>query len=65
MRSVDPMQVYITVVTLGEIRKGVECCGDSAKRATALHHNLSVVTRNEDDFKRMGIGVTNPWSGTP
>ncbi len=34
MRTVDPLQVYISVVTLGELRKGIECCNDAAKKAT-------------------------------
>ena len=116
LKGVDPSQVYISVVTLGEIRTGIECCTDGAKKArleawltndiaqqfagqvlsfdadvadrwgrlvavlkqggitpaaidsliaaTALQHNLSVITRNEKDFKTMGVGVTNPWSAT-
>ncbi len=116
LRGVDPEQVYISVVTLGEIRKRIECSTDGAKKApleawltndiaqqfagrvlsfnadvadrwgrlvatlkqsgirpaaidsliaaTALQHNLSIITRNEKDFKTMGVGVTNPWSTT-
>jgi toxin FitB len=116
LRAVDPLQVYISVVTLGEIRKGIECCTEGTKKArleawltndvaqqlagrilpfdvsvadrwgrlvatlqlkgvtpaaidsliaaTALEHNLSIVTRNEIDFRTMGVGVTNPWSKT-
>jgi predicted nucleic acid-binding protein len=115
MRAVDPLNVYISVVTLGELRKGIECCSDSVKKAnleawlttavaqdfagrilsfdasvadrwgrfvgtlqqkrispsaidsliaaTALEHNLSVVTRNDKHFISMGVGVTNPWRG--
>jgi predicted nucleic acid-binding protein len=115
LKSVEPAHVYISVITLGEIRKGIECCSESAKKAaleawltnavaqefagrvlsfdaevadrwgrlvgalhqggitagaidsliaaTALEHNLSVVTRNEKNFKPMGISITNPWSG--
>jgi hypothetical protein len=114
MRTVDPLQVYVSVVTLGEIRKGIECCADATRKAaleawlsndivhqfagrvltfdadvadrwgrlvaalkqkgitpdaidsliaaTALEHNLSVVTRNASDFKNMNVGITNPWS---
>lgn len=113
--GIDPLQVYISVVTLGEIRKGIECSAGGARKAgleawltsdlaqqfngrvlpfdadvadrwgrlvgqlqkrrvtaaaidsligaTALQHNLSVVTRNEKHFRTMGIAVTNPWSG--
>jgi hypothetical protein len=30
--------------------------------ATALHHGLTVVTRNESDYDRAGVSVLNPWS---
>lgn len=29
--------------------------------ATALHHNLTVVTRNVKDFAPLGVRVLNPW----
>lgn len=31
--------------------------------ATALVHRLTVVTRNEKDFKPMGVPLLNPWRG--
>jgi predicted nucleic acid-binding protein len=114
LQTVNPLEVYISVVTMGEIRQGIESCTDSARKAsleawitnefsqmfagrildfdscvadrwgrliaalkraavnpspidsliaaTALEHNLSVVTRNEKHFAPMGSGVTNPWS---
>ena len=34
---------------------------DSLLAATALEHRLSVVTRNTQDFKRLGIDPINPW----
>lgn len=34
---------------------------DAMIAATALHHHLRLVTRNESDFKRMGLDVLNPW----
>jgi len=36
---------------------------DGLLAATALQHNLSIVTRNEDDFTRAGAHVVNPWIG--
>jgi predicted nucleic acid-binding protein len=30
--------------------------------ATALHHGLTVVTRDEDDFERAKVAVLNPWT---
>lgn len=34
---------------------------DSFIGATALVHGMSVVTRNVQDFKPMGVAVINPW----
>jgi tRNA(fMet)-specific endonuclease VapC len=34
---------------------------DSLIAASALHHNCSLVTRNEDDFKKTGVVLMNPW----
>ena len=30
--------------------------------ATALHHGLTVVSRNTRDFERANVAVVNPWS---
>lgn len=112
--SVEVAQVHLSVVTLGELRKGIETLEDRRKAAsleawltsalpaqfagrivlidadvadrwgrlvaslkrkritlspidsliaaTALHHNLSLVTRNERDFKDAGVAITNPWT---
>jgi toxin FitB len=30
--------------------------------ATAIHHDLTVVTRNIADFEPMGVKVFNPWA---
>jgi len=34
---------------------------DSLIAGTAKAHDLTVVTRNEKDFKHFGIAVKNPW----
>ena len=34
---------------------------DSLIAATALHHNLTAVTRNVSDFAVDGLSVINPW----
>ena len=113
--SVDPESVYLSVVTIGEIRKGIEKIRDPARKealerwlhedllirfrdhlsvldakvllgwgaltgrleiqgtpmpamdsliaATALSHDLVLVTRNERDFLNAGIKLFNPWTG--
>jgi len=37
---------------------------DSLLAATALHHNLCLVTRNVRDFAGMGLNLINPWDVT-
>lgn len=34
---------------------------DSLLAATALQHNLSLVTRKARDFAGMGLNLINPW----
>ena len=105
--------LYVSAVTLAEIRFGIEMAGDATKRAelndwlthkvrpmfeqrvlpvteevmfkwrllvedgrkagytfsqpdliiaaTALHHGLTVVTRNVSDYERVRTPVFNPW----
>ncbi|MDX8405466.1 MAG: type II toxin-antitoxin system VapC family toxin [Mariprofundus sp.] len=102
--------LYISVLTIGEIRKGVESVTDHKRKeklrvwlehtlpdwfedrvlnvdeavaeqwgrmlaeagrpvpaidsllaATALHHDLRMVTRNVQDFSFTGLEVINPW----
>lgn len=36
---------------------------DALIAATALHHGLTLVTRNEKDFDVPGLAVINPFSG--
>ena len=111
--AADENLLYLSVMTLGEIRQGVAALPQSKKRtmletwleiglqsrfgsrvlpidqavadrwgwimaqsqakgltmpvvdcllaATALQHNLSVVTRNVSDFAASGVSVVNPW----
>lgn len=109
-QSVPSESLYMSVLTIGEIRKGVEklpagkkkekilawldhtllkwfedrilpidfdvaekwgyILGNSKEKlpaidsliaATALTHNLKVVTRNVDDYRIPGVEVINPW----
>lgn len=106
-------ELYLSVLTLGEIRKGVEALTDSGRRtvlnqwlerelpvffadrllpidagvahqwgqllaeagrslpaidsllaATAMHHNLVLVTRNLKDVAGLPVKVLNPWDAT-
>jgi toxin FitB len=35
---------------------------DGLIAATASHHDLTIVTRNEKDFRMWGIPIINPWT---
>ncbi len=35
---------------------------DSFIAATALAHDLTIVTRNKTDFVQLGVPVLNPWT---
>ena len=111
LEAVSSDELYLSVLTLGEIRKGIEQVAAAARKskllawlehdvpkwfgkrilpidayvadrwgyllaaagtavpaidgliaATALTHNLKVVTRNAADFRLPGVEVVNPWS---
>lgn len=36
---------------------------DALLAATALHHRLTLVTRNTADFQALGVPFLNPWEG--
>lgn len=113
MRDCDEAHVFLSVITLGELEKGIARVGDAARRAklqkwvrrdvaerfqgrilaidtavatrwgalvgesesrglslpvidsliaaASLVHELTVVTRNVDDFTRCGARCLNPW----
>lgn len=109
-RNIPSDSLYISVITIGEVRKGIERLAHSQKKekilawlehalpewfegrmlsidfdvadrwgyllgntaqnlpaidsliaATALTHNLKLVTRNVSDFAVPGLEVINPW----
>jgi predicted nucleic acid-binding protein len=35
---------------------------DGLLAATALQHDLTLVTRNVKDFKGLGLNIINPWA---
>lgn len=108
--SIPESLIYISVLTIGEIRKGIENLQDTKRKvvirnwleyslpsrfegrilaitqevaekwgrlmsemnrplptidsllaATALLHDMTLVTRNVQDFKYPGLDVINPW----
>lgn len=109
LSSIDPKSTFLTVLTLGEIRKGIEKLDDHFKKqniiqwldlqlpkqfygriisidekvadkwgylsalrsmpaidsliaASAMVHNLKLVTRNTKDFQNIvGLELMNPW----
>ena len=113
LRSVDPSTIYLSVITLGEIMRGIALKRKSDPRAaahleewlrkirhdhrnrilaitdqiaaewgriaaqrprgdadgliaaTAVVHDLIVVTRNIGDFDDTGASIINPWDQTP
>ena len=109
--ATDEQLFYLSVLTLGEVRRGIVCLPHSKRRAhleawlssdlpirfagrildidheiadrwghlsgakgatvpvidgllaaTAMHHNLTLVTRNTKDIARTGVALFNPWS---
>jgi len=92
IEATDEILLHLSVLTLGEIRKGcgsrtafsrftkqLQIDGDSLPpntklqnsrlpvidgllAATALHYNLTLVTRNVKDVLATGIPLFNPWS---
>jgi predicted nucleic acid-binding protein len=114
LEAVDESLLYLSVLTLGEIRKGLAVLASGRRRtrleawlevdlqarfsgrilavdaavadrwgwltarakrkgtplavrdgllaATALHYNLTVVSRNETDFANAEVPVLNPWA---
>lgn len=110
MQARPRQSLYLSVLTLGEIRKGIEQIDETLKKqvlidwlevdvpryfvgrllgvdahvadrwgrvmasagrplpaidallaATALQHDLSLVTRNTKDFSDLGVRLINPW----
>lgn len=61
----EPVAVRWGQMNADLIRKGRRIpARDSLLAATALHHNLTVATRNEKDFAATGVKTFNPWTAT-
>jgi predicted nucleic acid-binding protein len=117
LNRIDKESVYLSVLTLGEIRKGVASLPDGNRRrllenwirttlrpwfanrilpvtesivdrwgilaaeaksrgvglsvvdgliaATAIEHDLTLLTRNVSDFSGTGVTILNPWESPP
>jgi predicted nucleic acid-binding protein len=59
--DLDVILVWGTMVARLELSGKKMAAMDSLVAAIALHGNLRLVTRNEDDFKHAGIHIVNPW----
>ena len=47
-------------------RKGrTPAAADAQIAAVAIHHDLTLVTRNTKDFQRLGARLFSPWNGMP
>jgi len=55
------MLTWGTLVSRVEVRGRPMPLIDSLIAATALHHDLVVVTRDEEDFAPSGVRLLNPW----
>ncbi len=53
--------LFLSVITLLELETP-RSDRDALIAATALVHNLTVVTRNVADFELTGVRIMNPWT---
>jgi toxin FitB len=60
--SEDVMLKWRLLVDVGRRRGHTFSQPDLIIAATALHHGLTVVTRNISDFAQAGVAVFNPWT---
>lgn len=58
----EVMITWARMVVSGGKKPGQLPCMDALIAATAIHHGLMLVTRNEQDFKEFGADVLNPWA---
>ncbi|MBU6402284.1 MAG: type II toxin-antitoxin system VapC family toxin [Verrucomicrobia bacterium] len=58
----EPVAITWGKMNASLVRKGRRLpAADSFLAATALHHDLTVATRNERDFADAGVTTVNPW----
>ena len=56
------MRTWAKIFGAESYRQGIPDAFDSLLSATAAHHGLTMVTRNEKDFPA-NLAVINPWKG--
>jgi tRNA(fMet)-specific endonuclease VapC len=59
--NIDVMLVWGRLMASLELTGRKMALMDSLIAALALHGNLQLVTRNENDFINAGISILNPW----
>lgn len=57
----DVMVTWARMVLSSGKKPGQVPCMDALIAATALHHGLTLVTRNESDFSEFQVSLLNPW----
>ncbi len=54
--AAPPEALFVSVLTLGEIRRGIGKLAGGRRRA-----RLTLVTRSEAAFAATGVALLNPW----
>lgn len=63
--DVDVAMLWGTLLSPFKRTGRLEPTVDALIAATALVHNLTIVTRNVRDFEEFGVATVNPWEGEP
>jgi predicted nucleic acid-binding protein len=61
MATADESLLYLSVVTVGEIRKGISCCQDGARRAQLKAGLNTLLSRFEDRILAVELAVADRW----
>jgi len=58
----DVIRTWAEITVKAETQGKPAPAMDSLIAASALAHNLTLVTRNTEDFERLGVSLHNPWN---